>query len=109
MAANGTNGSATGSGPVTLNGGTLASAAGGGSIPGGSSRAPGFGNRPRRHRLHRQPDLGSLITASNLTLNFDLTTPGGSGDLLTITDGLTLAPHTAITFGADPTTSATTG
>ena len=35
--------------------------------------------------------IGSLITASNLTLNFDLTTPGGSGDLLTITTGLTLA------------------
>jgi hypothetical protein len=32
-----------------------------------------------------------------------LTTPGGSGDLLLITNGLTLAPHTAITFGTNPT------
>ena len=50
--------------------------------------------------------IGSLTTASNLTtLNFDLTTPGGSGDLLTITspNGLTLAQHTAITFGTNPT------
>ena len=51
--------------------------------------------------------IGSLITASRLTtLNFDLTTPGGSGDLLMITspNGLTLAQHTAITFGTNPTT-----
>ncbi len=39
-----------------------------------------------------------------MTLNFDLTTPGGSGDLLTISGGLILAPHTAITFGALPAT-----
>ncbi len=37
-------------------------------------------------------------------LNFDLTTPSGSNDLLTITGKLTLAANTAITFGADPTT-----
>ena len=30
--------------------------------------------------------IGSLLTASNLTtLNFDLTTPGGSNDLLMVT------------------------
>ena len=52
-----------------------------------------------------QLTIGNLTTASNLTtLNFDLTTPGGGGDLLTITNGLKLAPHTAITFGTDPTT-----
>ena len=49
--------------------------------------------------------IGSLLTASNLTtLNFDLTTPGGSNDLLMVTGNLTLAPNTAITFGTDPTT-----
>ena len=49
--------------------------------------------------------IGSLLAASNLTtLNFDFTTPGGSGDLLIITSGLTLAPDTAITFGTLPTT-----
>ena len=48
--------------------------------------------------------LGSLITSSNLTLNFDLTTPGSNNDLLTITNGLTLGQNTAITFGTDPTT-----
>ena len=112
VAANGANGSATGSGTVTLSGGTLASGTSGGSIQGGvvvssaaSEIAPGgvgsIGNLV----------IGSLTTASNLTtLDFDLTTPGGSGDLLTITGGLTLAPHTAIAFGVDPTTdSATTG
>jgi len=47
--------------------------------------------------------IGSLVTASNLTLDFELTTPGGSNDLLTITNSLTLNPNTAITFGTDPT------
>ena len=105
VAANGASGSATGAGTVTLDGGTLASAAGGGSIRGGvvigpeaSVIAPGGigGVAPL--------SIGSLVTASNLTtLNFDLTTPGSSGNLLTILGGLTLAPDTAITFGADPT------
>ena len=48
--------------------------------------------------------VGSLLTSSNLTLDFDLTTPSGSGDLLVVTGNLALAPNTAITFGADPTT-----
>ena len=106
VAANGGNGSATGSGSVTLSGGTLASGISGGSISGGvvvasaaSEIAPGgigsIGNLT----------IGSLITGSNLTtLNFDLTTPGGSGDRLTIINGLTLGPDTAITFGVNPTT-----
>ena len=47
--------------------------------------------------------IGSLLTASNLTtLDFDLTTPGGSGDLLMVTGNLAVAPDTAITFGANP-------
>ncbi len=106
IASNGTHGSATGSGNVTLNGGTLASGTGGGSISGvvrigsvASEIAPGgIGSIGPL-------TIGSLVTASNLTtLNFDLTTPGATGDLLTITNGLTLAQHTAITFGTNPTT-----
>ena len=105
VVSNGSNGSATGSGAVTLSGGTLASGASGGSISGGvqiasvaSEIAPGgIGSIGPL-------TIGSLLAASNLTtLNFDLTTPDGSGDLLVITGGLTLAPHTAITFGTNPT------
>ena len=105
MAANGANGSATGSGNVILSGGTLASASGGGSISGGvqigsvaSEIAPGgLGSIG-------QLTIGSLTTASNLTtLSFDLTTPGSNADLLTITSGLTLAPNTDITFSTNPT------
>ena len=107
VASNGSNGSATGSGSVTLSGGTLASGSGGGSIAGevdigslASEIAPGgIGSIGKL-------TIGSLLAASNLTtLNFDLTTPGGSGDLLVVTGNLTLAPNTAITFGTDPTTS----
>ena len=66
---------------------------------------PCFRNRPRRHRSIGTLTIGSLLAASNLTtLNFDLTTPGGSGDLLVVTGNLALAPNTAITFGTDPTT-----
>ena len=107
VAANGSNGSATGSGTVTLSGGTLASGTGGGSIAGvvrigsvASEIAPGgIGSIGPL-------TIGSLTTASYLTtLNFDLTTPGGSGDLLTISNSLTLAQHTAITFGTPPMTN----
>ena len=105
MAANGTLGSATGSGAVSLRGGILASAISGGSIQGdvivssvASEIAPGGVGSIG------QLVIGSLTTASNLTtLDFDLTTPGGSGDLLVITNGLSLAPNTAITFGTNPT------
>ena len=106
VAANGANGSATGSGNVTLSGGTLASAASGGSISGGvqagsaaSTIAPGgIGSVATL-------TIGSLRTSSNLTLDFDLTAPGGSNDQLTITNSLTLAPGTPITFGTNPTTN----
>jgi uncharacterized repeat protein (TIGR03803 family)/autotransporter-associated beta strand protein len=106
VAANGSNGSATGSGIVALNGGTLASdPIAGGSIsgevlPGSGASAIAPGSLGSVGKL----TVGSLVTASNLTLNFDLTTPGGNGDLLLITNALTLNPGTAITFGADPTT-----
>ena len=107
IASNGTHGSATGSGTVTLSGGTLAGGPSGGSISGvvqigsvASEIAPGgIGSIG-------QLTIGSLVTASNLTtLNFDLTTPGGSGDLLTITNGLTVGQGTPITFGTNPPTA----
>jgi fibronectin-binding autotransporter adhesin len=102
--ANGTLGSATGGGGVTLNGGTLTSGTAAGSIFGAvqiatlvSAIAPGgLGSIGKL-------TIGSLVTASNLTLNFDLTTPGGGNDLLAVTGNLTLAPNTAISFGTDPT------
>jgi uncharacterized repeat protein (TIGR03803 family)/autotransporter-associated beta strand protein len=105
VAANGSNGSATGSGIVTLNAGTLASdPSAGGSIagevvPGSAASVIAPGGVGSIGKL----TLGSLITASNLALDFDLTTPGGSGDLLTITNALTLNPGTATTFGTNPT------
>jgi hypothetical protein len=104
VASNGTVGSATGSGAVVISGGTLASGTSG-SISGevevesfDSVIAPGgigsFGKLT----------IGSLLCASNLTtLEFDLTTPGGSGDLLWISNSLILTPHTAIAFGTSPT------
>ncbi len=99
-------GSATGSGNVTLNAGTLASATGGGAIQGtvfGGSGAHTIA--PGGVGTIGTLTVGGLVTASNLTaLDFDLTTPGGSGDLLVIgSGGLTLAQHTAIAFGVDPT------
>jgi uncharacterized repeat protein (TIGR03803 family)/autotransporter-associated beta strand protein len=105
VAANGSNGSATGSGIVTLNGGTLATdpIAGGSisgeAVPGSAASVIAPGGVGSVGKL----TLGSLVTASNLTLNFDLTTPGGGNDLLLITGALTLNPNTAITFGTDPT------
>ena len=106
VAANGANGSATGSGNVTVSGGTLASdPTNGGSISGGvqagcnaSVIAPGGVGSVG------SLTIGGLTTASNMTLNFDLAAPGGSGDLLTIINGLTVAQNTAITFGTNPTT-----
>ena len=111
VASNGSNGSATGSGNVTLNGGTLASGSGGGTISGevevgsaASEIAPGgIGSVGKL-------TIGSLLFASNLTtLNFDLTTPGGSGDLLVVT-GNWRWPRTQPSPSAPPPTCrATTG
>ena len=104
VAANGSNGSATGSGSVTLNGGTLASGTSGGSISGSVQAGSGASEiAPGGVGSIGKLTIGSLLTSSNLTLNFDLTTPGGSGDLLTITNGLTVGPDTPITFGTNPT------
>jgi autotransporter-associated beta strand protein/uncharacterized repeat protein (TIGR03803 family) len=104
VAANGRNGSATGSGTVTLSGGTLASGDEGGTIAGEVEIGPlpsviapgGIG-------AIGTLTIGSLLTSSNLTLDFDLTTPDGSGDLLIITSALTVGPDTPILFGTDPT------
>ena len=99
-------GSATGNGNVTMNGGTLASATSGGSISGNVIGGSGpHIIAPGGVGTIGTLSIGGLVTASNLTeLAFDLTTPGGSGDLLMIgSGGLTLAPHTAIVFGTDPT------
>jgi autotransporter-associated beta strand protein len=98
------NGSATGSGAVTLSGGTLASGAAG-SISGTVTVAGSPSEiAPGGVGSVGELTVGSLATASKLTtLDFDLTTPGGSGDLLMILSGLTLAPSTAISFGTDPT------
>ena len=101
-----TSGSATGTGNVTMNGGTLASAASGGSISGKVLAGSGTHTiAPGGVGKIGSMDVGGLTTASNLTvLDFDLATPGGSGDLLVIgSGGLTLLPHTAIVFGTDPT------
>ena len=105
VAANGSNGSATGSGTVTLSGGTLASdPTSGGSISGSVQAGSGPSTiAPGGIGAVGNLTVGSLTTSSNLTLNFDVTTPGGSNDLLTIAGGLTLAPDTPITFGTNPT------
>jgi hypothetical protein len=47
--------------------------------------------------------IAGLITSSELTLNFDVTTPGGSGDLLTVTNSLVVRPGTPVTLGTIPT------
>ena len=77
VAANGSEGSATGSGSVTLNGGTLASAAERRFDPG--QRAGGvrrLRHRPRRDRHDRPAQPRQLDHRSRtMTLNFDLTTP----------------------------------
>jgi hypothetical protein len=90
-------GSATGTGPFALNGGVLSSgslATIAGTVTAGASAnqiAPGgvgaFGT------LY----LGGLVTSSSTTLDFDLNTSGGSGDLINVTGGsLTIANGTQI-------------
>ena len=89
-----------------MNGGTLASATSGASISGKVLAGSGTHTiAPGGVGKIGSMNVGGLVTASNLTvLDFDLTTPGGGGDLLVIgSGGLTLLPHTAIVFGTDPT------
>ncbi len=89
-----TAGSATGTGPVALNGGVLASGVVGtiaGTVTAGTAAinqvAPGgIGSIGTLN-------VGSLITSGSTTLNFDLSPSGGSNDLLNVTGGtLSFAP-----------------
>ncbi len=102
-------GSATGSGAVTLNGGTLASGVFGtisGNVIAGTAAhtiAPGGVGSIGTITL------GGLTTNSNTTLNFDLggAVAGGvyTGDLITIgSGGFTAGNGTVITFGTNPST-----
>jgi autotransporter-associated beta strand protein len=103
VAANGGNGSATGSGNVVLNGGTLASGTDGGRIAGAVQAGSGPSTiAPGGVGTVGTLTIGNLVTSSSLTLNFDLTTPGGNSDLLIIAYCLTLVPHTALTFNTNP-------
>ena len=121
--ANGANGSATGPGPVTLNGGVLAAAANptGGSIAGlvsaGSGAhiiAPSSGLSPGTFATLNLN--GGLTTSSNTTLTFNVgSTNSGTGsnslpiftggDLININGaGLIVGANTNLTFGTDPAT-----
>ena len=113
-ASNGTNGSATGTGPVTLNVGTLAGSVMEGSITGlvsaGSgmhSIAPGAGLTAGTFGTLNLN--GGLTTSSNTTLAFNLgtTTTGGIyvGDLLNIGGAFTADAGTQFNFGNTPPTA----
>ncbi len=103
-----TSGSATGSGNVTLNAGTLASGPVGaisGNVMAGSGAhviAPGgIGSIGTL-------SVGGVTTSANTTFNFDLGAPVASntysGDLVNLTGGgLTIGGQSAVTFGANPT------
>ena len=107
---NGATGSATGSGNVTLNGGSLTTTAAGATVAGtvlaGSGAhtiAPG-GVGPVATLT-----LGGLTTNSNTTLNFDLTgpwtsTPGNTGDLVNA-GALTAGAGTKLAFNFTPNAS----
>jgi autotransporter-associated beta strand protein len=101
-------GSATGTGNVTLNGGTFASGPAGsisGSVLAGSGShivAPGGVGSVG------VLSVGGMTTSATTTLNFDLGAPvsGGSytGDLINIgATGLTVGSGTALSFGTNPT------
>ena len=109
IAANGSLGSATGTNSLTLNGGTLAAGAAGGSIAGlvqaGSTPhtiAPGANLSAGQYGTLNLN--GGLTTNNNTTLAFNLGSPvsGGtySGDLIMIGSGgvLTVGASTAINF-----------
>ena len=103
------NGSATGIGNVTLNGGTLASATGG-SISGCVLAGNGMHTiAPGGIGAIGTLNVGGLSTFNKTTLNFDVGSTQNSngvylgGDLLNVgSGGLTVGPTTQITFGANP-------
>jgi autotransporter-associated beta strand protein len=99
-------GSATGSGNVTLNSGTLASGSVGSIsanvIAGTGAHTIAPGGVGSIGTL----TLGGLTTSNQTTLNFDLGTGSGiitNGDLLVLGNGtVSIAPGTLVTFGVDP-------
>ena len=92
-------GSATGTGTVTINAGTLSSGVGGlGIISGAVVCGTGAVTiSPGGNGTIGQLNVGSLVTNSGTTFNFDLNAPGGSGDLINVTGGsLTFAAGTVL-------------
>ncbi len=113
IAANGSNGSATGTASVTLNGGTLATPAGatGGTITGTLVAGSGAHTiAPGGIGFIGLLNAGAISTNSNTTFDFDLGTPvvagNYTGDLINILAGGTLSvgANTQIAFGTNPTT-----
>jgi len=113
IAANGSNGSATGTANVTLNGGTLSTPAGatGGTITG--TLVAGSGPHtiaPGGVGFIGLLNAGAISTNSNTTFDFDLGAPvvagNYTGDLINILAGGTLSvgANTQIAFGTNPTT-----
>ena len=90
LLASNTAGSATGSGAVTINSGAILSSGTGSSgivagnvtLASGALLTPGGAGTIGTLTLQ-----GGLATASGGTLSFDLTTPGGSGDLINVSGG----------------------
>lgn len=115
VVANGAVGSATGTGPVTLNGGTLAAGPNGGTITGaviaGSGLhviAPGAGLASGQYGALNLS--GGLTTSSLTTLSFNLGSPlsGGAytGDLINLSSGsLNASGGGNIAFVTNPTTA----
>ncbi len=113
IAANGSNGSATGTGNVTLNGGTLATPAGatGGTITGTLVAGSGAHTiAPGGVGSIGLLNVGAIASSSNTTFDFDLGTTvvagNYTGDLINILAGGTLSVGSGsqIAFGTNPTT-----
>jgi autotransporter-associated beta strand protein len=96
-----TAGSATGPGVVTINNGTLSSGTGNAGIIAGAV-VPGTGAMaitPGGNGTYGTLTVGGLSTNSNSTIAYDLTTPGGQGDLINVTGGnLSFGAQTLITL-----------
>ena len=105
LAAN-ASGSATGAGNVTMNGGILASDPTIGGTISGNVLSGGIGAHtlaPGGVGTIGTLSIGGLTTTGLTTLAFDLTTPGGSGDLLVVgANGLTVGTSTNISFSSLP-------
>jgi autotransporter-associated beta strand protein len=92
-----TSGSATGTGNVLINNGTLSSGTGNSGVIAGQV-LPGSGVMaitPGGVGAYGTLTVGGLTTNANSTISFDLTTPGGSNDSINVTGGtLNLAAGT---------------